>query len=59
MLVDSHCHLDFPEFAPDFDAVLERARAADVGAMVTIPVLGLAAGGDDRPGLGRRAPARR
>jgi TatD DNase family protein len=36
MLVDSHCHLDFPDFAPDLDGVMARARAAGVGAMVTI-----------------------
>ena len=24
MLVDSHCHLDFPDFAPDLDAVVQR-----------------------------------
>ncbi|HXF54076.1 MAG TPA: TatD family hydrolase [Hyphomicrobiaceae bacterium] len=35
MLVDHHCHLNFPQFA-DLDAVLERARAAGVGAFVTI-----------------------
>src|SRR3954468_10626783 len=34
MLVDSHCHLDFPDFAGEHDAVLARARAADVGTMV-------------------------
>jgi TatD DNase family protein len=36
MLVDSHCHLDFPELAADADAVVTRARAAGVGTMVTI-----------------------
>lgn len=36
MLVDSHCHLDFPDFAEDFDGVLERAAANDVGSMLTI-----------------------
>jgi TatD DNase family protein len=36
MLVDSHCHLDFPDFAPELDAVVARASAAGVGHMVTI-----------------------
>ena len=36
MLVDSHCHLDFPDFAADMEGVLARARAAGVGKMVTI-----------------------
>lgn len=36
MLIDSHCHLDFPEFASDLDGVVGRARAAGLGAMVTI-----------------------
>jgi TatD DNase family protein len=36
MLVDSHCHLDFPDFAPELDAVVARARAAGVGRFVTI-----------------------
>lgn len=36
MLVDSHCHLDFPDFASELDSVVARARAADVGRMVTI-----------------------
>ena len=36
MLVDSHCHLDFPELASEIDAVVERARGAGVGTMLTI-----------------------
>lgn len=36
MLIDSHCHLDFPELAADRPAVLARAKAAGVDAMVTI-----------------------
>jgi TatD DNase family protein len=36
MLVDSHCHLDFPDFAGEIDVVIERARAAGIGRMITI-----------------------
>lgn len=36
MLVDSHCHLDFPDFAPDRADILARARNAGIGIMVTI-----------------------
>ena len=36
MLVDSHCHLDFSDFAAELDAVVARARAAGIGRMVTI-----------------------
>jgi TatD DNase family protein len=36
MLVDSHCQLDFPEFAPELDAVVARAEGAGVGVCVTI-----------------------
>lgn len=36
MLIDSHCHLDFPELAGDEAGVLARAHAAGVGGMLTI-----------------------
>lgn len=35
-LVDSHCHLDFPDFADEVEEVIARARAAGVTRMVTI-----------------------
>ena len=33
-LIDSHCHLDADEFAPDRDEVLKRARASGVATLV-------------------------
>ncbi|HEV2566175.1 MAG TPA: TatD family hydrolase [Microvirga sp.] len=36
MLVDSHCHLDFPDFQSRLPEVLAAATAAGVGRMVTI-----------------------
>lgn len=35
-IVDSHCHLDFPQLAADLPQVIARARAAGVTRMVTI-----------------------
>jgi len=35
-LFDTHAHLHFPQFAGDLDAVLARARAAGVMAMLTV-----------------------
>jgi TatD DNase family protein len=39
MLVDSHCHLDFPDFAAGLDDTVVRARSAGVGHMLTISTL--------------------
>ncbi|MCH8467603.1 MAG: TatD family hydrolase [Roseinatronobacter sp.] len=35
-IVDSHCHLDFPQLSEELDAVIARARGAGVTRMVTI-----------------------
>ncbi len=35
-MIDTHCHLEFPDFVDDRDAVLERARAAGVTAMICV-----------------------
>jgi TatD DNase family protein len=39
-LIDSHAHLDMPQFDTDRESVLERARAADVRAVLTLGVDG-------------------
>jgi TatD DNase family protein len=36
MLVETHAHLDYPDFAPDFDDVLRRATEAGVTRIITI-----------------------
>lgn len=36
MLIETHAHLDYPDFAPDFDEVLARATEAGVTRIVTI-----------------------
>ena len=36
MLVDSHCHLDFPDFAEEVERVVARAHTAGVGVMLSI-----------------------
>lgn len=36
MLIDTHCHLDFEDFAQDLDGIIQRALAVDVGRMITI-----------------------
>ncbi|SDU26476.1 TatD DNase family protein [Verrucomicrobium sp. GAS474] len=36
MLIDTHAHLDYPDFAPDFDAVLARSKEAGVTGIVSI-----------------------
>lgn len=36
MLVDTHCHLDFPEFAADRDEVIKRAREGGIDCIINI-----------------------
>lgn len=36
MLIDSHCHLDFPEFNTDREEAIERARQEGIGYIVNI-----------------------
>jgi TatD DNase family protein len=36
MFVDSHCHLNYPEFQDDLDAVMTRARAIGISTFLTI-----------------------
>ena len=36
MLTDTHAHLDYPDYAGDLDAVLDRAREAGVDRILTI-----------------------
>jgi TatD DNase family protein len=36
MLIDSHCHLDFPDFSGELEALMARAQAAGVERLVTI-----------------------
>jgi TatD DNase family protein len=35
-VIDSHCHLDFPDFSQDLESIVARAHAADVARMVSI-----------------------
>ena len=62
-MIDSHVHLNHPDFGADFDEVIERARNAGVSRMVNIGFdlerLGLRQPHDDvvhRPGEHLREP---
>ncbi len=37
-LIDSHCHLDFPQYAKDLEAVIERALKGGVYKMVSVGI---------------------
>jgi TatD DNase family protein len=36
MLIDTHCHLEMDEFDPDREAVIQRAKDANIEAIITI-----------------------
>lgn len=36
MLIDTHAHLDYPDFADDFSAMLDRAKEAGISRIITI-----------------------
>lgn len=38
LMIDTHCHLDFPDYSEDLDEVLERAARAGVEKMITIGI---------------------
>lgn len=54
MLIDSHCHIDAPEFDGDRDAVIARARAAGVSRQI-VPAVS-AAGWETLRGLCAATP---
>ena len=36
MIIDTHCHLDFKDFDPDRDAVLDRAREKGIARIINV-----------------------
>ena len=44
MLIDTHAHLDFPDFANDLEEVLHRAEEVEVTRIITIGTSGRAWG---------------
>jgi len=56
MLFDSHAHVDGPEFDPDRDEVLARARAAGVQRMIVIGAVGDPTSAERSVALAERDP---
>lgn len=56
MLFDTHCHINFPDYRGEFDAMLERARDAGVSRMLCIGML--PQGGREALALARAHPGR-
>ena len=55
-IVDSHCHLDFEDFREDLPAILQRARAAGIVAMVCVGSGGDLETAERAVGLARKEP---
>src|SRR3989338_3488881 len=36
MIIDTHAHLDFPEYKSDLESVLSRARETNVGCIINV-----------------------
>ena len=36
MIIDTHAHLDFPDYKSDLNSVLIRAKEADVGCIINV-----------------------
>ena len=36
MFIDTHCHLDFPDFDPDREEVIKRAKQESIGCIINI-----------------------
>ena len=36
MLIDTHCHLDFPQFDPDREEVIRRSRAGGIACLIDV-----------------------
>ncbi|MBX3459002.1 MAG: TatD family hydrolase [Planctomycetes bacterium] len=56
MLFDTHCHINFPDYRGEFDAMLQRAEAAGVSRMLCIGML--PQGGREALALARAHPGR-
>jgi len=36
MIIDTHAHLDFPDYKADLESVLSRAKEADIGCIINV-----------------------